>query len=52
VKDAVRRLSRNEHGLWLWVPAFARVRGDDGNKKAGVVAGFLVVIQSAIRICA
>jgi hypothetical protein len=23
LKDAVRRLSRNNSGLWLWVPAFA-----------------------------
>jgi hypothetical protein len=23
LKDAVRRLSRNNESLWLWVPAFA-----------------------------
>jgi hypothetical protein len=23
LKDAVRRLSRSNEGLWLWVPAFA-----------------------------
>jgi hypothetical protein len=23
LRDAVRRLSRNNNGLWLWIPAFA-----------------------------
>ena len=34
VKDAVRRLSRNNHCLWLWVPAQGR---DDGGARSGAI---------------
>src|ERR1700689_5163616 len=34
LRDAVRRLSRNNGGLWLWVPARASLGRDDGREAA------------------